>query len=303
MRSGNKKLGQRGRRESLLELGTRRSQNRLLPRRERRERKRQISKAALYELEEPGAWTVRMHLVAQICGIAVLLPLAFITTETFLTCLSHAIDTSAWRTAPFWFFSLGLILWLGVFFFIWRPIFLYVLGHEITHALCTWLCFGRVYHFNVTSEGGFVETSKSNLLISLSPYFIPLYSVVAALVFWLVGSYIDLTAWHATDFPWLPGYRWEWAGFWVLGFTWGFHLTFTVWMIAKDQPDLRGNGTVFSINLIYLVNILLLCALIVLAAPGLTWRNFCDEWVLAAGDLRQAVNDFGHWMHRLVEPL
>ena len=44
----------------------------------------------------------------------------------------------------------------------------------------------------------------------------------------------------------------------LIGLTWTFHLTFTVWMIFKNQPDLRQNGTFFSLTLIYLVNLVII---------------------------------------------
>ncbi|MCX7869536.1 MAG: hypothetical protein N2322_06240, partial [Terrimicrobiaceae bacterium] len=59
--------------------------------------------------------------------------------------------------------------------------------------------------------------------------------------------------------------------------TWAFHLTFTCWMIPKGQPDLRYGGTLFSLIVIYLMNLLLLSGLLVLASPQVSLRGFASE--------------------------
>ncbi|MEE3178352.1 MAG: hypothetical protein VX317_01615, partial [Verrucomicrobiota bacterium] len=66
--------------------------------------------------------------------------------------------------------------------------------------------------------------------------------------------------------------------FGTMGATWSFHLLWTLWIIPRDQPDLKENGTFFSLSLIYLSNVLLLSALLCLASPELTWRHFVYNW-------------------------
>jgi hypothetical protein len=125
-------------------------------------------------------------------------------------------------------------------------------------------------------------TDKNNLLIALSPYFVPLYALVVALVFWLAGSYFDLSVAHQIPIHIFPHFSWQMLGYWTLGLTWGFHLTFTVWMIVKDQPDLKSNGTIFSLNVIVLANFLLLSLLLIQAAPMISWQDFGHHWQSAA---------------------
>jgi hypothetical protein len=64
-----------------------------------------------------------------------------------------------------------------------------------------------------------------------------------------------------------------------VGGTWSFHLFWTLWIIPRDQPDLKENGTFFSLSLIYLANVLLLSCLLCLASPELTWRHFVYNWL------------------------
>lgn len=43
-----------------------------------------------------------------------------------------------------------------------------------------------------------------------------------------------------------------------MGFTWAFHLTFTIHMLAQRQPDVQEHGRIFSYAVIYLMNVLLI---------------------------------------------
>ena len=65
----------------------------------------------------------------------------------------------------------GFACWLVIFSLLPKPMWVYVLGHELTHALWTWLFGGKVKGIMVSSEGGHVVVSKHNFLIVLAPYF------------------------------------------------------------------------------------------------------------------------------------
>jgi hypothetical protein len=75
-----------------------------------------------------------------------------------------------------------------------------------------------------------------------------------------------------------------------MGVTWTFHMVWTLWMIPRDQPDLKENGTFLSLVVIYLANLLVLVALLCVAeeAPVRNTREFALEWLRHAatwGDL------------------
>ncbi|MGI8438010.1 MAG: hypothetical protein ACR2NX_14115 [Chthoniobacterales bacterium] len=191
-----------------------------------------------------------------------LLPLCGILTQSFFTVFAQATVTQRlWAGEEFWFFSLGVVLWLIAFFGLPRPLLVYVFGHELTHALWVLLMGGRVSDFQVRRDGGHIVTDRNNFWISLAPYFFPLYSVLALVAYGIASLF--------TDMP--PYGRILYA---IIGVTWAFHLTFTVWMIPKSQTDLTSNGTFFSLVLIYLMNLCLLCVLLVLASPHITFENF-----------------------------
>lgn len=202
-----------------------------------------------------------------------LLPLCWVTTWTFLSRISHAtVERGFWQTAEFWYFALGALSMIGWFWSgLLKPFFLYlyVLGHELTHATFV-LCFrGRVTDIHVSTEGGYITTDKTNLLIALSPYFVPFWSVVCALCYALLRLAAE------------PKPGWDLAFYALMGATWTFHLVWTLWMIPRDQPDLKQNGTFLSLVVIYLANLLVLVALFCMAAeaPLKDTREFAMEWL------------------------
>ena len=72
----------------------------------------------------------------------------------------------------------GAACWVVIFLLLPKPMWIYVFGHELTHALWTWLFGGQVKKMKVTSAGGHVVISKTNFVIALAPYFFPLYAVL-----------------------------------------------------------------------------------------------------------------------------
>ena len=256
------------------ELVARRSApaNRRLPRASRQ--KVLASRTTSSVLRPPRIVTTRQ--VYQWIAWLFLLPCCLITTRTLATGFMDSMGRSSWQTPAFWFFGMGFLLWTISFLWLPRPVWLYVWAHEMTHAIFTILSGGKVRHFHVTSQGGHVLTDKNNVLISLSPYFIPLYTIILVPACLLLGTFFDLTM--RVPLPGGFGFRPLWGVFLMIGLTWGFHLTFTLWMIGKDQPDLRINGFFFSITLIYLVNAFLIAFLLTTAAPDLSAGGFLRSW-------------------------
>jgi len=206
-----------------------------------------------------------------------LLPLCAVLSQTFFTSFARAaVVERLWAGEEFWFFSLGAILWLIAFFGLPRPIVLYVFGHELTHALWVWLMGGRVSRFKVGREGGHILTDKNNFLIALAPYFFPLYSILVLALYGGLSLFVDMQ----------PYGRLLYA---LVGMTWAFHFSFTCWMIPKNQSDLSDNGIIFSLVVIYLINLLLLSAMLIIASPRITFLNF-------GGDLLTNIGNFAAWI-------
>jgi len=200
-----------------------------------------------------------------------LLPVCAILTQTFFTVFARAtVAHRLWAGEEFWFFSLGAVLWLIAFFGLPRPMVVYVFGHELTHALWVLLMGGRVSRFRVGREGGHIVTDRNNFWIALAPYFFPLYSLIVIAGYGILGLFINVQ----------PYGRLLYA---FIGVTWAFHFTFTCWMIPKKQTDLTDHGTFFSLVVIYLMNLALLSAMLVLASSQITFVGLGNEFVLNAG--------------------
>ena len=168
----------------------------------------------------------------------------------------------------------GAACWLVIFWLLPKPMWLYVFGHELTHALWTWLFGGQVKKMKVTAQGGHVVISKTNFFIALAPYFFPLYVVL------VVGGFA------------LGNLIWNWHGYLVwfhlcVGAAYAFHLTLTFHVLQTQQSDITGQGYLFSAVVIYLGNV---CVLL-LGIPLLTekvhlfevlhwWWNGTDKILL-----------------------
>ena len=74
----------------------------------------------------------------------------------------------------------------------------------------------------------------------------------------------------------------------LLGATWCFHIIWTVWMIPKDQPDLKEHGTFFSLMIIILANLILLTILLCVTQDYLTMKDFAWNWWNNILDLSEA---------------
>jgi len=191
-----------------------------------------------------------------------------------------------WAGEEFWFFSLGAVLWLIVFLGLPRPIVLYVFGHELTHALWVLLMGGHVSRFRVGREGGHVVTNRNNFWIALAPYFFPLYSILAIAIYGALSLFLNMQ----------PYGRLLYA---IIGATWAFHLTFTCWMIPKNQTDLSDQGTLFSLVVIYLMNLLLLSVMLILASPQISFVAFGVDLLTNLSHFAQWVVEFSQRFTRL----
>jgi len=152
----------------------------------------------------------------------------------------------------------GAVCWLAIYLLLPKPMWIYVLGHELTHAIWTWLMGGKVllHKTRISSSGGHVVVTKSNFLIALAPYFFPLYAVLVVAVF-VVGHLI-----------------WDWHRFqaWfhlLLGAAYAFHVTLTWHILKNHQTDISGQGYLFSAVIIFLGNIaVLIVGIALLAGKG-----------------------------------
>jgi hypothetical protein len=183
-----------------------------------------------------------------------LLPVCAAATQTLLALIAQVRpDSTAFIPAPALAMAGGYALWLLAYFTMPKPVRTYVLAHELTHALWGALMGARILRMSVSKHRGSVTLSKNNFLITLAPYFFPLYTVLVVVAYYLAGLFVDVRGW--TLF---------WLG--CVGFTWGFHLTFTVSSLMQHQSDIQLYGRLFSYTVIYLLNVAGICLWVVFVA-------------------------------------
>jgi hypothetical protein len=174
----------------------------------------------------------------------------------------------------------GAMSWIVIFLLLPKPMWIYVFGHELTHALWTWLFGGQVKKMKVTSKGGHVVISKTNFLIALAPYFFPLYVVIIVAAFAL-GNFI-----------------WNWKHYLVafhllVGAAYAFHLTLTFHILKTQQSDITSQGYLFSGVVIFLGNICVLLFGIPLLTSRIGILNVLGWWFESTGQIF-------HWLQRVV---
>lgn len=207
--------------------------------------------------------------VKSLAGAFLLLP-CWVLTIAFFTTLERAAGGGQFLAdGKFLWFACGALIGVAAFLLLKPLVWLYVIGHELTHALLVWLHGGGVHEFHVAKSGGHIVTDKTNTLIVLGPYFVPFYTVL-----W-IGSYA--TARLALGLP--PHAELFQGG---IGATWAFHMAFTVSMIVRGQPDLEYGGVFFSVVVIYLLNLALICAMLVGLSPAVGLAGFARELLVGA---------------------
>ena len=144
----------------------------------------------------------------------------------------------------------------------YKPTFLYVLGHEAVHAGVAWLFGAKIKSFKVTGEGGSVGSEKTNTIIELSPYFVPVYAIIITLVYFvLVSSYNINSA----------------LFIFLIGFFLAFHIILTVEVMKVKQPDIVKSGYFFSVIMVYVLNVAVISLIFSLLFPSFSARAFFVE--------------------------
>lgn len=168
----------------------------------------------------------------------------------------------------------GAACWVVIYWLLPKPMWIYVFGHELTHAIWTWLMGGRVKRFKATSQGGSVVVTKNNFLIALAPYFFPLYALL------VVGGF-SLCQWLG---------HWTLQPVWfhlLLGAAYAFHLTLNWHVLKSKQSDITDQGYLFSAVVIFLGNILVLLIAVPLLTGKVTVFKAFSWWGACTVDIIQ----------------
>jgi len=182
------------------------------------------------------------------------------------------IRTSGSADATWVPFLAGAASWIIIYLILPRPMWIYVVGHELTHALWAWIMGGSVKRFRATSSGGHVVLSRSNFLIALAPYFFPLYAAIIVAAF-VVGHLI-----------------WNWAHYLVwfhllVGAAYAFHVTLTGHILKTRQTDITEHGYLFSAVIIFLGNVSVLLMGVPLLAAQVDLLTAFGWWLECTGEV------------------
>lgn len=162
------------------------------------------------------------------------------------------------------YFILGSLLYSMMHLLLFKLNFLYVLGHEVMHALATLFSGGKVKEIKVSGKAGSVKSTTPNFFVILAPYLVPIYTVLVALIYFIMSFYVVAT-------KYLPIF------IFFVGFTLMFHLAYTAESIRDKQSDLIKAGYFSSISFIYIFNLILVYLIISLLFTEASFIEFIGE--------------------------
>ena len=186
-------------------------------------------------------------------GLA-LLPVCWGVSRAFFDALVASAGSTGWMTPEALSLLGGVLAFAFAWFALSHPVRAYVLGHELTHALWGLLFGARPSDVRVSASGGSVKLTKSNLLITLAPYFFPFYTFVVIVVALVTYAFIR-------PLPYLP------LWLFLVGFTWSFHVLFTLETLTQRQPDVKLYGRIFSWTFIFIVNVAIILVWLATMTP------------------------------------
>jgi hypothetical protein len=172
------------------------------------------------------------------------------------------------------YFIGGIVAYIILHLLFYKPMFLYVLGHEAVHAGVGWIFGAKISAFQVSKEGGSVSMDKSNLVVDLSPYFVPIYAILITLVYFILISSYNI---NGSIFVFL------------IGFALAFHIISTIEIMKVKQPDFVKTGYFFSIVLVYLLNILVISLMFSLVFPSFHIKKFFMDFAVGSKDIYVAI--------------
>ncbi len=156
-------------------------------------------------------------------------------------------------------FTIGFIVYIPFHFYSKHSSYLYVLAHELTHAVAAILNGIKIKKISVGKNNGYVTLSRDNLFISLAPYFIPFYALIISAIYFVAGEFTDLSK-----------YRMIFVA--LIGFFTSFHIVnaIEITFFGPLQSDLKkAGGRIFSFLIIILLNCLALILIFKALYPDL----------------------------------
>jgi hypothetical protein len=169
-------------------------------------------------------------------------PGVFVVGYAFIKNFLFFFISSCDKYIPFW---AGVLSYIALQAILCRPIKIYIFGHEISHAIIGILSGAKIKKINVGKNSGSVVLTKNNILITLAPYFFPIYTFTVIIVYICLGWFMNIKQ--------LYGYY-----LFLIGFSVSFHIALTIYTLFIEQLDLKVYGAFFSYVVILVANITIL---------------------------------------------
>jgi hypothetical protein len=160
-------------------------------------------------------------------------------------------------------FLIGFVFYLFVHLIFYKPVFIHVMSHELTHAIWAFIFGGKTKKIEIASDGGKVLINKSNFLISLAPYFFPLYTMIFILIYLIAKE---------EYYPFLAFF---------IGASLSFHIALTLYSLKHEQSDLtEDSNIIFSYAFILFMNLLILILILSLIFSKISFIPFIKNTFL-----------------------
>lgn len=152
-------------------------------------------------------------------------------------------------------FWLGIVCYIVFQIAFYKPMRIYVFGHELSHAIVGILSGAKIKKFKVGKEFGSVVLTKDNICIALAPYFFPIYTFAIIIIYIFLVCFIDIKNFY--DYF-----------LFIVGFSIAFHIALTIYVLVTNQLDLKIYGGFFSFVIIFAVNIVMFTIIAALVFPN-----------------------------------
>lgn len=172
------------------------------------------------------------------------------------------------------YFIWGVGAYVALHLLFFKPTIIYVFGHELVHGVTSWVMGGKITSINVSKEGGSVTTTKTNTVVELSPYFIPIYAIILMAVYFVVASSYNI---NGATFIFL------------IGFALTMHVVMTIEVMKTKQPDLMKSGYLFSIVAVYVLNIVIIALLFSMLFRSFSIKKFFVDSFLFSKEIYTAI--------------
>jgi hypothetical protein len=164
----------------------------------------------------------------------------------------------------------GFILFFISFFLFGPPVKSYIIEHELSHVLFALLSGAKVKHMSLRREGGYIKTDKVNIIVSLAPYSLPLYTI------FIIGVHKILSYVIASNILSLSLY-------FLFGVSLSFHIIATIHYIQIEQPDLKRYGYFSSLIFIFTWSIVIIAVLLALMFEKIEIVEYLTKSIVDAG--------------------